>query len=74
MPKVGYLTFIDRHALLGLVLVVAVLVETSMAHYFIVNGRAETGQRIQRLFRWLFPLLYGSGILTEFLWLASNGL
>lgn len=58
MPKVGYLTFIDRHALLGLTFVAAIVIEIAAAHHYIASDTPECGRSIQRKCRWLIPVCY----------------
>lgn len=69
MPKVGYLTFIDRHALLGLAFVAAIVVEIAAAHYCIIRERPSLGRRIQKISRWIFPVSYFLAVAIEALFL-----
>ncbi len=72
MPKVGYLTFIDRHALLGLTFVAAIVIEIAAAHHCIIKDRAELGRRIQRTARWLIPACYTGAVAVEMLCLLPS--
>lgn len=69
MPKLGYLTFIDRHALLGLAFVAAIVIEVAAAHHSMIRERSEYGHRIQMTSRWVIPACYFVAVGIEVCWL-----
>lgn len=58
MPKQDYLTFIDRHALLGFAIVAGSAATVARVHRFVVAGKMGDALRTQRLARWGFPAAY----------------
>ena len=64
LPKVGYLTLVDRHALIGFGFVAAGVVEVTLIHVAVTRNRLTTARAIQRVGRWVYP----SGYLLAVLW------
>jgi hypothetical protein len=58
LPKVAYLTLIDKHALIGFGFVAAAVVEVALVHVAVTRGRTASALSIQRAARWGFPLAY----------------
>jgi Neurotransmitter-gated ion-channel ligand binding domain len=53
LPKVTYLTLIDKHALIGIVFVVAAVAAVTLIHRAVDRGQVERARSLQRLSRWL---------------------
>ncbi len=58
LPKVAYLTLIDKHALLGFSFVSLAVAVVVVVHRFVTGGRVPRALAIQKTCRWLFPLAY----------------
>ncbi|QDV38823.1 ligand-gated ion channel [Tautonia plasticadhaerens] len=58
LPKVAYLTLIDRHALIGFAFVASAAAAVTMIHVAVTNGRLPLARSIQRVARWAFPPAY----------------
>ncbi|WP_435019064.1 hypothetical protein TA3x_001060 [Tundrisphaera sp. TA3] len=58
LPKVSYLTFIDRYALTSFGFVLAVTFAVSALHVLIREKGLDLALRLQRRARWAFPLAY----------------
>ena len=56
LPKVAYLTFIDRHTLTSLAFVLLAIFAVSAIHVIIRNKGVQGVARLQRGARWAFPL------------------
>ena len=58
LPKVAYLTLIDKHALIGFGFVAAAVVEVVLVHRAVVGNRVPAALRIQHISRLVFPIAY----------------
>ena len=58
LPKVAYLTLIDRHALIGFGFVAAAVVVVTSVHVAVTSDRLRVARSIQRAARWGFPPAY----------------
>ncbi|WP_406699899.1 hypothetical protein V5E97_13720 [Singulisphaera sp. Ch08] len=62
LPKVAYLTFVDKHALIGFGFVTAAAATVTYVHVALDRGRRDRAQRIQRFARWLFLPAYACAV------------
>jgi hypothetical protein len=58
LPKLAYLTLIDRHALIGFAFVVVAVAAVTFVHVAVVQGRLDLARNIQRSVRWLYLPAY----------------
>ncbi len=58
LPKVTYLTLIDKHALIGFCFVAASVAMVTLIHVNVKHNRLEVALRIQRIARWTFLPVY----------------
>jgi hypothetical protein len=58
LPKVTYLTLIDKHALIGIVFVIAAVAAVTFIHRAVDRGDAQQARKIQRIARWIFLPVY----------------
>ena len=58
LPKVSYLTLIDKHALIGFGFVVLSVAAVTLIHIAVKNERMATAYTIQRVVRWAFLPAY----------------
>lgn len=66
LPKVSYLTLIDKHALICFGFVAAVVVEVAVVHRAVVGERLKFAGSVQRASRWVFPLCYAAALVLNF--------
>ncbi|WP_435009275.1 hypothetical protein P12x_000527 [Tundrisphaera lichenicola] len=59
LPKVSYLTLIDKHALIGFGFVAISVVAVTLIHRAVVAGKLDRAKAIQRFVRWGFLPAYG---------------
>lgn len=64
LPKVAYLTFIDRYTLTAFAFVLGAIFTVSTIHVILRRGNAERGQAIQARCRRVFPLAFLAAVLT----------
>src|SRR5260221_10567976 len=62
LPKVSYLTLIDKHALIGFGFVAAAVAAVTMIHVAVTQKRMDSAYRIQRAARWTFLPAYGIAV------------
>src|SRR5262249_22570577 len=62
LPKVAYLTLIDRHALIGFGFVIAAVVAVTLVHVAVTRDRLDVARSIQRVARRTFPVSYGLAV------------
>ena len=62
LPKVAYLTLIDRHALIGFGFVTAAVAVVTLIHVAVSRDRLPLARSIQRVARWAFPPAYSLAI------------
>lgn len=65
LPKVAYLTVIDRHALIGFGFVAAAVVAVTLVHVAVTGDRMRAARSIQRVVRWAFPPAYLLAVLLN---------
>ncbi len=58
VPKVAYLTMIDRHAMIGFLFATAATISVAVVHRHVANGAVPTALKIQRPLRALYPIAY----------------
>jgi hypothetical protein len=58
LPKVAYLTLIDKHALIGFGFVSASVVLVTLIHVALTRNHLQVALSIQRVARWAFPAAY----------------
>lgn len=58
LPKVSYLSLIDRHALLGFGFTALAILAVTLIHRAVTADRLKLALRIQKHCRWIFPLGY----------------
>lgn len=58
LPKVAYLSFVDKHALIGFGFVTAAAATVTYVHVALVRGQLDRARTIQRTARWLFLPAY----------------
>lgn len=66
LPKVTYLSLVEKHALGGLVFVLVSAVGVAMVHRLVVTERIPLALRFQRRARWVLPLVYAASVALEF--------
>jgi hypothetical protein len=66
LPKVAYLTLIDKHALIGFAFVTAAAATVTYVHVAVNQGRMDLARRIQRTARWLFLPAYAVAVAINF--------
>ncbi|MFO0958204.1 MAG: hypothetical protein U0800_12385 [Isosphaeraceae bacterium] len=66
LPKVTYLSLVEKHALNGLVFVLAAAVGVTVIHRLVVDQKISSALRVQRTARWLLPLAYAASVVAEF--------
>ncbi|MCP4259959.1 MAG: hypothetical protein GY774_20960 [Planctomycetes bacterium] len=64
VPKLGYLTLLDRFIVGSTVLVFLALVESATAVYLVSNERKKLAMRIDHISRVVFPLAFGVIVIT----------
>jgi hypothetical protein len=62
LPKVVYLTPIDKHALIGMGFVISAVAAVSVIHIAVNAGRLEHAKRIQRIARWVLLPAYAIAV------------
>ena len=65
LPRISYLTTMDRFVMGSSALVFAALLEAIGSGYLASHGRAATAVRIERQCRWLFPTVFIGLIIAE---------
>jgi hypothetical protein len=65
LPKVAYLTFIDRFALTSFGFVLAVTFAVSAIHVLVRRGKVNSALAFQRRARWAFPSAYTLSIVAQ---------
>jgi hypothetical protein len=65
LPKVAYLTLIDKHALIGFVGVSVAVVVVALVHQAVTKGKIDRAHAIQRLARLVFPAAYVVALLLN---------
>jgi hypothetical protein len=58
LPKVTYLTLLDKHALIGIFFVIAAVAAVTCVHRAVDRGDAQQARMIQRIARWTFLPVY----------------
>ena len=58
LPKLVYLTLIDKHALIGFTFVVLSVAAVSMIHVSVTHNRLQQALTIQRIVRWIYLPAY----------------
>lgn len=58
LPKVAYLTMIDRHAMIGFLFATAATIGVAVVHRSVAKGAVPTALKIQRPLRLLYPVAY----------------
>lgn len=66
LPRIAYLTRMDRFTLLCSLLVLLALIEAIIKSFLVKKGRAEVGYSIDRICRFAFPLAFLAIILFAF--------
>jgi hypothetical protein len=64
LPKVTYLTLLERHALIGIVFIIAAVGAVTLVHRAVDRGDVQQARKIQRIARW--ALLPGYVIAVAF--------
>ena len=66
LPKVPYITLMDSYITLSFVIMVITIFQSIWVSDFNKNGKKETALKIDKISRFLFPLIYiiGMGLLT----------
>ena len=62
LPKVTYLTLIDKHALIGIGFVALSVVSVTLIHIAVTKKGMETTYTIQRVVRWAFLPAYALAV------------
>jgi hypothetical protein len=65
LPKVTYLTLIDKHALIGIVFVIAAVAAVTLIHRAIDRQRVDRARSIQRVARWTLLPAYVLAVLLN---------
>lgn len=65
LPKVAYLTLIDKHALIGFAFVTIAVVGVTVIHYFVTRNRLQLAKKIQLIFRIVFPIAYAIAVVVN---------
>ena len=60
VPKLGYLTLLDRFIVGSTILVFLALVESLTTIYLVSQEKKEIAMRIDRVSRLLFPIAFGT--------------
>lgn len=70
LPKVAYLTLIDKHALMGFGFVSAAVLAVTIIHLFVIHEHMRAARIFQRISRWGSPLAYALAVAwnLESLW------
>jgi hypothetical protein len=58
LPKVAYLTMIDRHAMIGFLFATVATIGVAVIHQYVAKGAVPTALKIQRPLRVLYPVAY----------------
>lgn len=58
LPRISYLTRADQFTVGSFALVFLSLVEAITTSYLTKQGKTDLGQKIDRLSRWVFPLVF----------------
>lgn len=59
LPPVPYLTRMDAFILGSTILVFVALIQAVVTSVLVYRGKAERAERLDRTFRWLFPVVFG---------------
>jgi hypothetical protein len=65
LPKLVYLTLIDKHALIGFAFVVLSVAAVSMIHVSVTHNRLQQALAIQRVVRWIYLPAYLLAVLLN---------
>jgi hypothetical protein len=65
LPKVVYLTLIDKHALIGFAFVVLSVAAVTVIHLAVTNNRLQQALAIQRVVRWIYLPAYLLAVLMN---------
>jgi hypothetical protein len=65
LPKVGYLTLVDKHALIGIAFVVACVAAVTVVHLNVDHQNVGRARRIQKIARWTFLPGYAIAVLLN---------
>jgi len=66
LPKVAYLTMIDRHAMIGFVSATAATIAVAMVHRRVTRGSVPDALKLQRRLRVAYPAAYAVAVLASF--------
>jgi Neurotransmitter-gated ion-channel ligand binding domain len=66
LPKVSYLTLIDKHALIGFGFVALSVAAVTLIHVAVTKNRMKTAYTIQRIARWAFLPAYVMALTVNF--------
>jgi hypothetical protein len=64
LPKVAYLTFIDRYTLTSFAFVLSATFVVSTIHVLLRRRREETALRLQATARWAFPIAFVAAVVV----------
>lgn len=62
LPRVPYLTLMDGFLTFSFAMMVLTILENTVVSHYYLKERQDEANRIDRVSRWFFPLLYASGI------------
>jgi hypothetical protein len=65
LPKVAYLTMIDRHAMIGFLCATAATIAVAVVHRSVVDGSIPSALKLQRRLRTLYPAAYLLAVLVN---------
>jgi hypothetical protein len=66
LPKVSYLTLIDKHALIGFGFVAWSVAAVTRVHVAVTRNQMKTAHTIQRITRWAFLPVYSMAVAINF--------
>lgn len=66
LPKVTYLSLVEKHAIQGMIFVLSTAVCVTMIHRLVVTERLALALRFQRRARWIMPVAYVVSVIAEF--------
>jgi hypothetical protein len=72
LPKVAYLTMIDRHAMIGFLCATAATIAVAVVHRSVVDGSLPSALKIQRRLRTLYPAAYLVAVVLSFVLLMAS--